>query len=206
MTKAIVFDMGGVLIDLHLDRCKKNFKEIAGFAEIDRILDACHQRGAICDLEDGTITEQQFYDEIIAHSNPGTTPATVRECLCSLVGDVPADKAALLMELKDKYPLYILSNNNPITMVRSAERFAEAGAPLSIFKEIFISSYMKLSKPSTEIYREAIRRIGLPPEEILFIDDSPKNVTAACSLGIDAVLFNPAEDKLGETVYQAIKP
>lgn len=204
MTKAIIFDMGGVLIDLHLDLCIKNFKAKAGYAEIEQILDACHQRGAICNLEDGSITEQQFYDEIIAHSNSGTTPAVVRECLCSLVGDVPADKASLLNELKDKYTLYILSNNNPITMVRSAEKFAEAGAPLSIFKELFISSYMKLAKPSPEIYREAIRRIGLLPEEILFIDDSPKNVATACSMGINAVLFTPAEDDLRETVYKAI--
>lgn len=204
MTKAIIFDMGGVLIDLHLDRCIKAFKEKAGYDEIEEILDSCHQRGVICDLENGSITEEEFYAEIISHSRPGTTPELVRECLCSLIGEIRPYKAELLNELKAGYDLYILSNNNQITTPYSGKVFEAAGIPYSIFKALFISSYMKMSKPSPEIYRETLRRIGLPPEEILFVDDSQSNVDTARSLGINAVLFNPATDNLRETVYQAL--
>ncbi|MBP5675849.1 MAG: HAD-IA family hydrolase, partial [Bacteroidales bacterium] len=56
---------------------------------------------------------------------------------------------------------------------------------------MFISSEMKMMKPSREFYLEAVRRIGLPPEEIVFIDDSLVNVQAARAVGIDARWLEP---------------
>ena len=48
---------------------------------------------------------------------------------------------------------------------------------------------MKLLKPSRDFYGEVVRRIGLPPEELLFIDDSMANVKGARSVGIRAVHY-----------------
>ena len=45
MIKAIIFDMGGVLVDLDIEDCKKAFKERLGYYDIDEIIDACHQKG-----------------------------------------------------------------------------------------------------------------------------------------------------------------
>ena len=45
MVKAIVFDIGGVLIDLDPGRCIRAFREILGYERITEILDPCHQKG-----------------------------------------------------------------------------------------------------------------------------------------------------------------
>ena len=76
-------------------------------------------------------------------------------------------------------------------MPRCLELMGEAGIGESLFEDMFVSSEMKMLKPSPEFYREAVRRIGLPPEEILFIDDSLANVEAARALGIDARWLEP---------------
>ncbi len=49
-------------------------------------------------------------------------------------------------------------------------------------------------KPAPEFYRYVIQRIGLPPQEILFIDDNKANVDGARAVGMDARLYNPGTD------------
>ena len=70
--------------------------------------------------------------------------------------------------------------------------------PEITFREQFISCEMKLLKPSPEIYQEAVRRIGLPAGEILFIDDNRENVEGARAVGLQARLFVPGTDDMRE--------
>ena len=79
-------------------------------------------------------------------------------------------------------------------MSRILEMFRENGlAPETTFRDQFISSEMKLLKPSREIYEESVRRTGLPAGEVLFIDDNETNVLAAREAGMQARLFVPGE-------------
>lgn len=66
--------------------------------------------------------------------------------------------------------------------------------PDATFKGQFISSDLKMMKPAPEFYRYVIQRIGLPPQEILFIDDNKANVDGARAVGMDARLYNPGTD------------
>ena len=96
-------------------------------------------------------------------------------------------------------------NNNPISMPRCREILAENGIePARYFKAEFVSSEMKLLKPSEAFYREVVRRIGLPPEQLLFIDDSMANVEGARAVGIQAVHFVQGRN-LEECIATAIR-
>ena len=101
----------------------------------------------------------------------------------------------VVKDLAARYPLYLLSNNNPISMKRCLAILRENGIdPETCFRGQFSSAEMKLMKPSAEFYREVIRRIGVEPEEILFVDDSPANVEGAREVGINARHFIPGSD------------
>ena len=111
-----------------------------------------------------------------------------------LVGMAPY-KAGLLKKLSEKYDLYLLSNNNPICMPRSRQIFEEAGVPLDrIFRKSFLSYEMKALKPSASFYRSVIAQIGLPSEQMVFVDDSMKNVEGAIAAGLPAVFYQPGSD------------
>ena len=43
--KAVIFDMGGVLVDLDIEGCRAAFKRLLGFEQIDQLVDPCHQKG-----------------------------------------------------------------------------------------------------------------------------------------------------------------
>ena len=194
MIKAIVFDIGGVLIGLDLDRCIRTFKEVLGFDRITELLDPYHQKGIYGEMEAGTLSADEFRAEVLKDSRPGCKPEDVDRCMYSLLTGMDPDTVETVKRLAGRYPLYLLSNNNPIAMSRILEMFRENGlAPETTFRDQFISSEMKLLKPSREIYEESVRRTGLPAGEILFIDDNRTNVLAAREAGMQARLFIPGE-------------
>jgi 2-haloacid dehalogenase len=57
------------------------------------------------------------------------------------------------------------------------------------FRDIVVSGDEKLMKPDPAIYRLALERFGLRPEEAVFVDDNRDNVAGAAALGIHAILF-----------------
>ena len=195
MTKAIVFDMGGVLIDLDPKACIRAFLDILGYERIKELIDPYHQKGVYGELEEGSISADEFRTAVLAESRPGCRPEDVDRCMDAMISGMEPYKADLLRELSQKYPLYLLSNNNEIARIRYHKILAELGLDWqSVFREEFCSFEMKMLKPDPAFFREAIRRIGLPPEEILFVDDSPVNVEAARAVGINAVMCPQGSD------------
>ena len=201
MIKAVIFDMGGVVLPLDIPRCMDNFRKKAGLVDIDKYLDAYHQRGFIGDLEAGKIDEDEFYTECLSHCTPGTSRETVAECFASLLEPCREEALTLFRELQGQYDLYILSNNNPISKKAFCAEMIQRGIdPDKVFRKQFYSFQMKLLKPSREFYEKAIEGTGVKPGEILFIDDSQVNCDAASALGIKAVYYD-----VNTSLYELVK-
>lgn len=193
--KALIFDMGGVLVDLDIEDCKRAFKEDLDYHRIDDIIDACHQKGIYGELEEGVLSADEFRRLVLAESRPGAAPEDVDKAMWHILVGIAPEKAKLLRKLVQKYDLYLLSNNNAICLPRSRRMFEEAGIPLDrIFRECFFSFEMKALKPSETFYKAVIDRIGLPAEQMLFIDDSMTNVNGSAAAGLPAVYYEPGTD------------
>jgi len=195
MIKAIIFDMGGVLVDLDIEDCKKAFKERLGYYDIDEIIDACHQKGVYGDLEEGILSADDFRSIVLAGSRPDAVAEDVDEAMSHILVGIEPYKAEMLKRLSEKYELYMLSNNNPICVRYSRKMFEDAGIPLeNIFRKCYFSYEMKALKPSETFYRNVVSDIGLPAEQMLFIDDSMKNVEGSVAAGLPAVFYQPGTD------------
>ena len=193
--KALIFDMGGVLVDLDIEDCKNAFKSLLGYDKIDELIDPCHQKGIYGDLEEGTLSAEDFRKIVLADSIPGSAPQLVDQAMYHILVGIAPYKAEMLKKLSESYDLYMLSNNNPICLPRSRKLFEEAGAPLDeIFRKAFFSFEMKALKPSEAFYKAVVEEIGLPAEQMLFIDDSQKNVDGSIAAGLPAVYYEPGTD------------
>ncbi|MCQ2172830.1 MAG: HAD family phosphatase [Bacteroidales bacterium] len=196
MIKAVVFDMGGVLLNLDFDKCIKEFQERAGFMDIAGYLDTYHQKGFIGDLEGGVISEEEFYEECLRHCAPGTSKQVAYECFISLLVGLNKPLMEMLKRLRKDYRLYLLTNNNPLSRRAFDEMVLKEEGIRSddIFTHQFYSYEMKLQKPCREIFEKTVEGIGCRPEEILFVDDSPANCAAAEEVGIKTLLYTPGAD------------
>ena len=193
--KALIFDMGGVLVDLDIEDCKRAFKSLLGYDRIDELIDPCHQKGIYGDLEEGTLSAEDFRKIVLSESRPGSDPHLVDEAMWHILVGISPYKAGLLNRLAQSYDLYMLSNNNPICLPRSRRLFEEAGAPLDkVFRKSFFSFEMKALKPSEAFYKSVIEEIGLPADQMLFIDDSQRNVDGSIEAGLPAVYYEPGTD------------
>lgn len=187
--------MGGVLVDLDIEDCKRAFKEYIGFYEIDNIIDPCHQKGIYGDLEEGKLSAEEFRTIVLASSRPGALAGDVDRAMWHILTGIDPRKVEMLKRLSESYDLYLLSNNNPVCLPRAKALFEEAGIPLeSVFKKCFYSFEMKALKPSEAFYKAVMAEIGLPSVQMLFVDDSQKNVDGAVEAGLPAVYYEPGTD------------
>ena len=96
MIKALIFDMGGVLVDLDIEDCKRVFKETIGYHDIDNLIDACHQKGIYGDLEEGTLSAEDFRKIVLAGSDPGAKESDIDHAM----SHIPMAFAVLLITHK----------------------------------------------------------------------------------------------------------
>lgn len=205
MVKAIFLDLGGVIIDLDFNAAINAFREIAGFERIGEFLDPFIQKGFIAEMERGKIGEQEFYDRCRPYCRPGVTDKELSDSFGALLVGIRPEKVEYLRELSARYPLYMLSNINPVAMRHCYRIFAESGLPVKeYYKGMFLSYEMKMMKPDHEIFLEAARRAGVEPSEVLFVDDSSKNVAAAAELGFKTVVL-PQNENLRAAVEAALE-
>jgi haloacid dehalogenase superfamily, subfamily IA, variant 3 with third motif having DD or ED len=183
--KNIVFDFGGVIVNLCRETAVKKFVEI-GVANADELLDAYHQVGLFLEVEDGTLTAEEFRVKLSAVAGKELTYEQVFQGWFGFVTDVPLYRLDYLLELRKKYKLYVLSNTNPYIMGWARSKgFTPAGRPLDdYFDKIYTSYEIKIVKPERGIFEHMIQDAGLLPAETLFVDDGSANIKMAQELGM----------------------
>ncbi len=192
---SIIFDFGGVLINLELDCCIQRFKEL-GVENFEDKLSNFGQKGFFLQFEKGEIGIPEFCNEVRKLAAIPLTDQQIIDAWCLFLVDIPAYKIDLLLELKKKYRLLLLSNTNPIHIEISAvNEFARYGLKVEdIFEKCYYSYDMKMAKPDAEIFEALLADAGVKPEECLFLDDGQKNIDQAMKLGIRSYLVDVKED------------
>lgn len=193
--KNIIFDLGDVLINLNRQCCIDSFKEL-GLKNIDELIGNFSQQGMFMQLEKGLITPDEFRDKIRELSDRTLTDEEIDTAWNSFLLDIPSYKLDALLELREHYIVYLLSNTNKIHWYWVCEHaFPYKGfTEKDYFEEIFLSYKLHQTKPDIDIFQSVLDRTGILPEETFFIDDSKANCQAAETLGISTYCAKPGED------------
>lgn len=196
MIKNLLFDLGGVIMDLDRDRCVRAF-EALGMRDADEFLGVYGQKGAFLALERGDIDADEFRREIRPLFDREVTDEEIDSAFNQFLTGIPQERLRALRQLRKRYGVYLLSNTNPIMMNGFiAEQFRqEEGMEMKDYFDGVVASYVaKCYKPDREIFDYACEKCGIKPEETLFFDDSQANVDAARALGFYAELVAPGTE------------
>lgn len=184
MIKALLFDLGGVIMDIRRERCVEAFRAI-GMPDPEAFLGDFSQKGPFLKLEEGAISPAEFRDEIRKLIPVTVTDEQIDWALLRFLIGIPEERLRQLEQLHRHYPIYMLSNTNPIMWEQFIVReFDKDGHDLPYYFDGCVTSFdVKCCKPRPEIFLEAARRFNLEPAETLFLDDSASNCRAASELG-----------------------
>jgi 2-haloacid dehalogenase len=183
-TRAVVFDIGGVLLDWdprHLFR-----EVIADEDEREWFLREVVSPEWNHEQDEGRSWADAVAEAIERHPQHEGWIRTYDERWLETIGGVDDDVADVVGELRRAgVPVYAMTNYSAEKWVLSRERLDV----LRAFDGVVVSGEERVAKPDERIYRILLERYDLDPAATFFIDDMPANVAAARAVGIDAERF-----------------
>lgn len=190
--KNLLFDQGGVIVDIERDRCLAKLKKL-GMKHPEKLVGLYKQDGPFFALENGDINLDQFHDALRPYMPQGVTDEQMDEAFSSFIVGIPLHRLRTLRFLRERYKTYILSNTNPLMFEGViAQNFAQEGLDVNAYFDGITVSYKAHSnKPDRKIFEYAIDTMGINPEETLFFDDGQENLDAAAQLGFKTALVEP---------------
>lgn len=187
---SIVFDLGGVIIDLDRDAAVEALAEL-GLEPAEEMLDPYVQRGPFLEMETGKMTAAAFYDCVrLIIGNREVSDFQIQTAFNKFLVDLPAERlTALRMLRRQGFRLFALSNTNPV-MYNSwiNQAFKREGLTINDYFDGIVCSFEEgMCKPDPEIFSRLCQRYGLTPSRTALLDDAPMNVAAARLAGLRAL-------------------
>lgn len=186
--KNIIFDLGGVLLNLDVNRTCQQLAALGGMAP-ERVKYLSHTVSFFAEYETGFITSAEFRACLRKHLNTVSTDEQLDEAWNAMLLDFPKEKISLLQKLSANHRLFLLSNTNEIHWQAFTARLRQMGVHDfdAFFERAYYSHKLGMRKPDLGIFRHIVGAHQLMPEETLFIDDTLANVQAAHELGLVTV-------------------
>ena len=188
MIKALIFDLGGVIVPLDFARGYATIASLCPYSaeEISRRIE---QTGLMEPFEMGKVPPREFARKISQVLELRVSFEEFCEIWGSIFPPHTLIPESMLEALRGCCRLLLLSNTNAIHFPLARRKYAL----LRHFDDSVLSYELGVMKPSPEIYREAVARAGCRAGECFFTDDVAENVEAAKREGLNGAQFLSAD-------------
>lgn len=188
--KHIIFDLGGVLLNLDYSATERAFGAL-GIENFNGHYSQLQQTSLFNDLETGRISRTEFVAAIQGLvPELQLTEEQIIKAWNAMLLDFPLRRLQILQQLRLYYDLVLLSNTNEVhEEAFNAILMAEHTIPAlgAFFDRIYFSHRVGMRKPDKEIFEHILAENEFQPHETLFIDDSPQHIETAKALGIQTI-------------------
>lgn len=193
---AIIFDLGGVLLDINYWLTIEAFNNL-GCSDFESIYTQQKQSQLFDDFETGKVSSETFRKSLQKQMEFSISNVEFDNAWNKMLLQLPEQRIELLEKLNKKFSLFLLSNTNEIhikafkKIISSSigyERFENC------FKKVYFSSEIGNRKPNASCFEMVLSENKLSAAKTLFIDDSIQHVEGAYKIGIKTLLIESGEE------------
>jgi len=199
--KNIIFDLGGLFIDVYMHRFPDKIAERLGSTALES-LQGLQQQGFFDRYEVGGLSTNDFLEELQQELNAGLSLDFYAAAWNAILGEVQPAQLMLLEPMRSEFNIVLLSNTNDLHVDALEHDFAKkhAGARLDgFFDQVYYSQRIGERKPNRAAFAHVLQEQGFVAAETIFIDDSPGHLLGAQAAGIHTLL-HPSNTDLRPTI------
>jgi putative hydrolase of the HAD superfamily len=189
----LIFDLGGVILDLDVPATLKSFSRLSGIPEAE-VQEIFKGEKGFEEYEMGRMDDGDFRNFIRDVYRITVSNDQIDGCWNAMLRGIPIRKLELLESLKSHYNVFLLSNTNNIHHEYINKTLMPSIVKGKVLEDYFHKAYyshrMLKRKPNPDIYLQVLDENGFIPMETLFLDDNAANVEGARGAGIEAVFVN----------------
>jgi putative hydrolase of the HAD superfamily len=191
--EAIIFDFGNVIIDIDFEMVFKGFAAGSG-KSIDVVKKRMEESQIFRRYESGFFENPEFREVIRQTIGFPFNDGEIDRIWNSMLLSIPPNRIELIRYLNTRYPVYLLSNTNPLHISWCNNYLKESfqiNSVNDLFKEAFLSYEIEMWKPDEGIYTHVLDQIKTSAKDVIFFDDNLANIEAAKRVGIQSVHITP---------------
>lgn len=195
LTQNIIFDLGGVLLNIDYNKTKEAFQKI-GFADFDKMYNQFAANELFEQLETGKISEEDFYKAMLANGDKDLSVKDIRNAWNAMLLDFRKESLLFLNKMRSSHKLFLLSNTNAIHQAAFNDSLiiqTNHASLNSFFTKAYYSHELGLRKPNTDIFNYVLEDTKIEAADTMFIDDSFNNIETAQKLGFKTHLLLPGQ-------------
>lgn len=189
MIKAVIFDIGGVIVTDILGHMAKDLAEKHSM-DFELLNKEIHAEWPDYKLD--IIKVDDFWRNFVERTGIDENVDDLKRIALEHINLIPGT-VDVIKRLHEKYKLGIVSNCSHEWAAQDKKVFG-----FGVFDEVILSQEVKLVKPGKEIFDVALARLGLKAEECIFVDNKQNNVDAAKEYGFNIIKFENAEQLKSE--------
>jgi len=184
--KNIIFDLGGVILNLDYSKTVNEFKKL-GVLNFQELYSQKKQSIIFDDFEKGNIQSEKFISSINIAKNLKIKEFDFINAWNAMILEIPIQRLEFIEGLKDNYKVFLLSNTNEIHINKFEDDLIKEKMLdkfNNCFDKIYYSSRMGKRKPDENCFSQVLEENKLIPYQTLFIDDSIQHINGARQVGI----------------------
>lgn len=191
--KNIIFDLGGVIINLDYGATIHQFNKLSQ-VPFESIYSQQNQNELFNLFDKGLLSDYDFFKEIRRLTRFDGPDEDLLYAWNAMLLGIPDERLDVLINAKQNYNTFLLSNTNE-THIAAFENDLYQTNGVKNFNDYFDKAYyscrMGMRKPDKKIFEFVLSENNLIASETVFIDDSIQHVKSAGDCGINAYLLRP---------------
>jgi putative hydrolase of the HAD superfamily len=190
MVKALLFDLGGVLISIDFERAFRKLEQHSRLSLIelqDRFaIDHMYER-----YERGEIEFPDYANHLRNVLELDCSDSEIAAGWNAIFVEEITDTLTLIESVRNTIPCFAFTNSNSVHQAVWSSNYPGV---MGVFEKIFVSSELGIRKPERRAFDRVADSMGFDSSNILFFDDSRENIDGARDAGLQSVLVNSPAD------------